>query len=186
MALTDWETRPADAEYFAERTDYVRQGDIFASVPMGYPWPPDAVSHSAGSRKYLSGPFEIGFGMLLTPTCSMSAQGGTGYAHAVRSLAPVLPIDMLVEAGAVKETSVTDLRQYDHLINYFYVPPIEEAGLPESLALLYAPTTIHHDYLDDRRVAQLSETAAIHLKYKLTATYGGTLFAHEDFADVAG
>ena len=42
---------------------YVRQGDLFQDVPLGYPWPPDAVNHSAGARKYLSGPFEGGFGM---------------------------------------------------------------------------------------------------------------------------
>lgn len=43
--------------------------------------------------------------------------------------------------------------------------------------------SMHHDYLEDRRVAQLSEPAAIHLKYKLTVLYGGILFSHEDFED---
>jgi hypothetical protein len=186
VALTDWEPRPANAEYYAERTDYVRQGDLFGDVPLGYPWPPDAVDHEAGKRKFLAGPFEPGFGMLLSPTCSIIAQGSPGYAHPVRMLAPVLPLEHLIEVGAVKEGAVADLRVYDHLVNYFYVPAIEEAKMPESLALLYSAITIHHDYLEDRRVAQLSEAAAIHLKYKLTALYAGELFSHDDFSDKAG
>jgi hypothetical protein len=156
--------------------------------------PPEAFRHSAGSRKFISGPFEPGFGLLLTPTCSMAAQGAPGqYAHPVRTLAPVLPLELLVEAGAVKPGSLNDLRQFDHLVNYLYLPEIESASMPESMALLYAAITVHHDYLEadlddepeagNRRVAQLSTTAAVHLKYKLTALYTGELFSHADFDD---
>lgn len=183
MALQDWELRPADAGYYAIRGENVRQGDLFRDVPLGYPWPPDAIDHSAGRRKFLSGPFGSGFGMLVTPTCSMSAQCDEGYAHSVRSLAPVLPLEELGQAGVVKEGSIDDLRRYDHLINYLYLPAIEEAGMPESMALLYASTTMHHDYLEDRRIAQLSPEAAVHLKYKLCAMQTGSLFSHEDFED---
>lgn len=186
MGVSDWEPRPADADYYAQRTDYVRMGDIFTDVPLNYPWPPDAVEHSEGRRKFLSGPFEPGFGMLLTPTCSMTAQGSAGYAHPNRALAPVRPLAELVLAGALKEGALADLRRLDHLVNYLYVPAIEEADLPESLALLYAPTGIHHDYLEGRRIAQLSEEAGVHLKYKLTALTTGSLFSHADFEDVAG
>jgi len=183
VALTDWERRPPDEDYYADRTDYVRQGDLFRDVPLGFPWPPDAVSHQEGSRKFLSGPFESGFGMLLSPTCSFIAQRATGYAHPVRILAPVLPLSHLVEAGAVKDSSLEDLRVYDHLVNYFYVPPIGDAELPASMALLYSAITLHHDYLEDRRIAQLSKPAAVHLKYKLTALFGGERFSHADFSD---
>lgn len=176
---------PPDGSYYADRTSYFRQGDLFREIPLGYPWPPDAMSHSAGARKFLSGPFEPGFGMLLTPTCSMVAQGEAGgYAHGVRMLAPVLPLQRLLDEGAVKAGSVDDLRVYDHLVNYLYVPAIDTANLAESLALMYSAITVHHDYLEGRRVAQLSEPAAVHLKYKLTALYGGSLFGHEDFEDV--
>ncbi len=183
MALSDWEKRPSEGSYYAERTDYVRMGDIFQDVPLAYPWPPDAAAHGEGRRKFLAGPFESGFGMLLSPTCSMIAQGAEGYAHPIRVLAPVIPIDELVGRGVVKEASLSDLRVYDHLVNYFYLPSIEEHQMPESLALLYAGITIHHDYLAERRVAQLTEPAAVHLKYKLTAFYGGVRFSHEDFSD---
>jgi hypothetical protein len=187
VALSDWETRPPDDHYYEDRTPYVRQGDLFQDVPLGYPWPPDAVDHSAGTRKYLSGPFEAGFGMLLSPTCSFIAQGEPGqYAHPIRVLAPVLPLDSLVAEGAVRFGAVDDLRVHDHLVNYFYLPPIEACGLPESLALLYGAITLHHDYLIERRVAQLSRDAAVHLKYKLTAHFAGEQFSHEDFDDVAG
>ena len=45
------------------------------------------------------------------------------------------------------------------------------------------PITLHHDYLEERRIAQLTPTAAIHLKRHLTYHFGGELFSHEDFAD---
>ncbi|HTZ87680.1 MAG TPA: hypothetical protein VMB05_13520, partial [Solirubrobacteraceae bacterium] len=115
MGLSDWEPKPPDKDYFEERTRYVRMGDVFRDVPLGYPWPPDAVDHDAGRRKFLSGPFEAGFGMLLSPTCSFFAQGASGYAHPVRMLAPVLPLTRLVADGAIKEQAVADLRIYDHL-----------------------------------------------------------------------
>jgi hypothetical protein len=186
VALSDWEPRPPDTDYYAERTPYVRMGDVFQDVPLGNPWPPDAVDHAAGSRKFLSGPFSAGFGMLLSPTCSMIAQGASGYAHPVRMIAPVLPLAELVEQRAIKEAAVPDLRIYDHLVNYFYLPPIESAQMPESLALLYASITIHHDYLEKRRIAQLTEPAAVPLKYKLTALFAGERFSHEDFQDTVG
>lgn len=145
--------------------------------------PPDAVDHEEGKRKFLSGPFEPGFGLLLSPTCSMHAQGAEGYAHPVRMLAPVLSVEHLVEQSAIKETALDDLRTYDHLVNYLYLPPITEQDFPESLALLYGVITIHHDYLEDRRIAQFSEEAAVHLKFKLSALFGGSLFSHEDFED---
>lgn len=183
MSLRDRERRPPDQGYYAERSEYVRQGDLFRDIPLGYPMPPDAVDHEEGRRKFLSGPFEPGFGMLISPTCSMHAQGGEGYAHAVRMLAPVLSIQHLVDTGAVKEAALDDLRTYDHLANYFYLPPVEEHDFPESLALLYGVITIHHDYLVERQISQLSEEAAIHLKVKLTAFFTGSLFSHEDFED---
>jgi hypothetical protein len=185
VALSDWELRPNDDSYYEDRTPYVRQGDLFQDVPLGYPWPPEAVDHSEGTRKFLSGPFEPGFGILLTPTCSMIAQGkAAGYAHVVRMLAPVLPLQRLINEGAIKPAAIDDLRAHDHLVNYLYVPAIPASGLPESLALLYSTITVHHEYLEEHRIAQLSQAAAIHLKYKLAALYGGQLFSHADFDDV--
>jgi hypothetical protein len=113
----------------------------------------------------------------------MHAQGGEGYAHPVRTLAPVLSVEHLVERAAIKEAALPDLRVHDHLVNYLYLPPIEEHDFPESLALLYGAITIHHDYLEERRIAQLSEAAAVHLKFKLTAFVSGSLFSHGDFED---
>ena len=183
MTLSDWEHRPPDQAYYADRSAYVRQGDLFRDVPMGYPMPPDAVDHEEGRRKFLAGPFEPGFGMLLSPTCSMHAQGAEGYAHPIRMLAPVLSVEHLIGEGAIKKAALQDLRTYNHLINYFYLPSIEEQNFPESLALLYGVIAIHHDYLVERRIAQLSAEAAVHLKFKLSAFFGGTLFSHEDFED---
>lgn len=184
MVPDDREPRPPDENYYEERTTWLRQGDLFKEVPLGFPFPPDAVEHSEGNRRFLSGPFESGFGMLLTPSCSMAAQGKPGaYAHPARILAPVIAFDRLVDAGAIKAGALDQLREYDHLANYFYLPPIADAGMPESLALLYMPITLHHDYLEERRIAQLSIEAAVHLKRHLTYHFGGELFSHDDFSD---
>ncbi len=177
------ESRPDDERYYEWRTEYLSQGDLFTEIPLGQPWPPNAVDHKEGSRKFISGPFEAGFGLLLTPTCSMAAQGVPGaYAHPHRTIAPVLPLERLVAEGAIKKGAVDDLRRFDHLINYMYLPPLPEAQLPESVALLYAPITLHHDYLsDDRRIAQLGSDAQAHLKRQLSLFYGGSLFSHNAF-----
>jgi hypothetical protein len=63
----DWEERPRDEAYYEERTDYVRQGDLFRDVPLGYPFPPDAAKHAEGQRKFLSGPFEANEALLADP-----------------------------------------------------------------------------------------------------------------------
>jgi hypothetical protein len=39
-------------------------------------------------------------------------------------LAPVIPLQELLDQEAVKAGSIDDLRKYDHLINYFYLPEI--------------------------------------------------------------
>lgn len=182
MTLSDREVRPA-GEYYCERTDHLLQGDLFKEIPLGYPFPPEALDHSHGSRKFLSGPFDSGFGLLLTPSCSMAAQGDPGkYAHPSRILAPVRPLDELVTAGTIKAAAIDALRAYDHLANYLYLPALENAAMPESLALLYMPITIHHDYLEDRRIAQLTPSAANHLKRQLTYHFAGELYSHDDFA----
>ncbi len=179
------ERRPNDSEYYAERTRWVRQGDQFCDVPLSYPFPPDAVELAEGSRRFLSGPFDSGFGMLLSPTCAMAAQGREGeYAHAVGVLAPVLPLELLVELETIKPAAIDDLRVYDHLVNYFYVPSIDDVGLPESLALLYAAITVHHDYLGDR-VAQLSRPSTSSASSRCTSPAADSITTSSLTADRA-
>jgi hypothetical protein len=68
----------------------------------------------------------------------------------VRTLVPALPLEGLVEQSVIKETALDDLRRFDHLINYLYLPPLEvdelEFSMPESVALLYMPVTLHHAF----------------------------------------
>ncbi|MTD45585.1 hypothetical protein GKE82_24575 [Conexibacter sp. W3-3-2] len=174
--------RPDDHLYYEDRTTHLRQGDLFTGVPLGLQLPAEVFNH--GNRKFVSGPFEVGFAMLITPSCSMAAQGEPGrYAHPFRTVVPVWPLEDLVVQGAIKEASLGQLRKYDHLANYLYLPAIASAQMPESLALLYAPTTLDHGYLEKQRIAQLSVTAAVHLKRQLARHYGGSLFKHEAFAD---
>jgi hypothetical protein len=101
-----------------------------------------------GGRRFLSGPLEFGPAMLITPSCSLGAQGAAGYGHPVRTLVPVTPLAELIDRGVVKETALADLRRFDHLINYMYLPPLEveelDFSMPASVALLYMPVTLHH------------------------------------------
>jgi hypothetical protein len=175
--------RPADADYYErDRVELFSQGDLFRDVPLAYPLPADELvvdEASGGSRRFLSGPLEFGPAMLTTPSCSLGAQGTAGYGHPVRTLVPVLPLAELVGRSVVKETALDDLRQFDHLINYMYLPPLDveelEFSMPESVALLYMPVTLHHAFLEGQRVSQLAYRGAQQLQRKLVWFYSGWL-----------
>jgi len=176
--------RPSDAEYYErDRIELFSQGDLFRDVPLAYPMPADELvvddEEQGSRRRFLSGPLEFGPAMLITPSCSMGAQGTTGYGHPVRTLVPVLPLDKLVAEGVVKETALDDLRRFDHLINYMYLPPldVDEHGfsMPASVALLYMPVTLHHAFLEGQRVSQLAYRGAQQLQRKLVWFYSGWL-----------
>lgn len=178
--------RPADNEYYElERTELFSQGDIFRDVPLAYP----AVLHevdeadapeggdddwlSAGKRRFLSGPLEFGHAMLITPTCAMSAQGAAGYAHPIRTLVVVRAVADVVEHGFLAADQAVDLRRRDRFANYMYLPPAAGTDLPESVALLYYPVTLHHDFLEGNRVTQLGYEGARQLQRKLGIFYAG-------------
>jgi hypothetical protein len=175
--------RPSDGDYYErDRVQLFSQGDLFRDVPLAYPLPADELvidEASGGSRRFLSGPLEFGPAMLITPSCSLGAQGAAGYGHPVRTLVPIAPLAGLVDHGVVKETALVDLRRFDHLVNYMYLPPLEfdELGfsMPESLALLYMPVTLHHAFLDGQRVSQLAYAGAQQLQRKLVWFYSGWL-----------
>ena len=181
--------RPPDADYYErDRVEFFSQGDLFRDVPLAYPLPADEIvvdEESTGSRRFLSGPLEFGPGLLITPSCSLGAQGTAGYGHPVRTLVPVLPLGELVDRGVVKESALDDLRRFDHLINYMYLPSlaVEELdfSMPESVALLYMPVTLHHAFLEGQRVSQLAYRGAQQLQRKLVWFYSGWL---EDDLDV--
>jgi hypothetical protein len=175
--------RPADADYYEpDRVELFSQGDLFRDVPLAYPMPAAELlvdEEGGGSRRFLSGPLEFGPAMLITPTCSLAAQRGVGYSHPVRTLVLVVPLEGLVERGVIKEAAATDLRRFDHLINYMYLPPLDfdelEFSMPESIALLYMPVTLHHAFLDGQRVSQLAYRGAQQLQRKLVWFYSGWL-----------
>ena len=176
--------RPSDADYYErDRVELFSQGDVFRDVPLAYPLPADELVIDAegggGGRRFLSGPLEFGPAMLVTPSCSLAAQGTAGYGHPVRTLAPVIPLADLIGRGIVKETALADLRRFDHLINYMYLPPLDvdefEFSLPESVALLYMPVTLHHAFLEGNRVSQLAYRGAQQLQRKLVWFYSGWL-----------
>ena len=176
--------RPSDADYYErDRVELFSQGDLFRDVPLAYPLPADELvvdeGEGRGSRRFLSGPLEFGPAMLITPSCSLGAQGAAGYGHPVRTLVPLIPVAELVDRGVVKEAALADLRRFDHLINYMYLPPLDveelEFSMPESVALLYMPVTLHHAFLEGQRVSQLAYRGAQQLQRKLVWFYSGWL-----------
>jgi hypothetical protein len=179
--------RPADEEYYEQhRVELFSQGDIFRDVPVGYPTILEEregegaadQEHrewlAAGTRRFLSGPLDVGFAMLITPSCSMGAQGGgAGYAHPVRTLVVVRTMSSLVEDGILREAQIDAMRSRDRLVNYMYLPATPDGELPESAALLYYPVTLHHDFLEGQRVTQLAYEGARQLQRKLGAFFAG-------------
>jgi hypothetical protein len=159
--------RPPEADYYErDRVELFTQGDLFRDVPLAYPMPAAELlvdEEGGGGRRFLSGPLEFGPAMLITPSCSLAAQRGAGYRHPVRTLVPVVALDELVQRGVIKEAALHDVRRFDHLINYMYLPPLEveelEFAMPEGVALLYMPVTLHHAFLEGQRVSQLAYRA---------------------------
>jgi hypothetical protein len=182
--------RPSDADYYErDRVELVSQGDLFRDVPLAYPLPADEllVEEASGVRRFLTGPLAFGPAMLITPSCSVGAQGAAGYGHPVRTLVPVIPLAQLIDQGVVKETALVDLRRFDHLINYMYLPPLDinelDFSMPESAALLYMPVTLHHAFLEGQRVSQLAYRGAQQLQRKLVWFYSGWLEDNLDAFD---
>jgi hypothetical protein len=183
--------RPTDADYYErDRVELFSQGDLFRDVPLAYPLPATELlvdEEAAGSRRFLSGPLDFGSAMLITPSCSLAAQGTAGYGHPVRTLVPVVPLRDLVAQDVIKEAALNDLRRFDHLINYMYLPPLDieelDFSIPESLALLYMPVTLHHAFLEGQRVSQLAYAGAQQLQRKLVWFYSGWLEDNLDTFD---
>lgn len=142
--------------------NFLSQGDIFKHVPLAYPFPPGQIVEDpaapSGTRHFLSGPFEVGHAMLITPTCSMRAQGTAvgSYAHPVRVLAVVRSVQELIDRGLLTNDRLGLLRKYDGLINYMYLPESAGLELSESVALLYMTVILHHDMIAGQRVTQLT------------------------------
>jgi hypothetical protein len=166
------ERRPTGS-YYENRTELLSQGDVFLDVPLAYPSPADQINldsddDSETARRFLSGPLSFGPAMLVTPTCSMRSQtSGRDYAHPVRTLVPLRTISELTELGIIDAAKHRLAERRDSLINYMYMPPIDEVGLDEMLALLYMPVTLHHDMIAGTRATQLTYDGARQLQRKL-------------------
>lgn len=178
--------RPADDDYYVEPwSDQFLQGDLFVDVPFALPAPPDAIVADDEGARFITGPFEAGPAMLISPSCSIAAQGDAAphrlYGHPARTLIPLRPVPELLEGGFVTEQNLPLLRS-DRLVNYIYMPASEH--FDESAGLLYMPMTVHHDVIAEGRIAQLTGAAFWHLRMKLMA-YSGRFFIHpEEFGPV--
>lgn len=136
-----------------------------------------------GARQFLSGPFEIGHAMLLTPTCSMRAQqtANVAYAHPVRILAVVRPVQELVDRGIFTADRLGILRKYDGLMNYMYLPESPPFDLPESVALPYMTVILHHNIIEGQRITQLTFEGAQQLQLKLVLFASGLPVDRNEF-----
>ncbi len=159
--------------------------DLFQAVPFAFPWPTDTVLVGEGDRVYVSGPFDTTLAMLITPTCTMAAQGDAvaadAYSMAVRSLVPVRPLRELVERGALDpERHLVPMRG-DQIRAYFYLPANERLGIPEeSAALLYQPMSVHHGVVEDLRIAQLTGEGYWQLRRSLAFYAAGARLNPDD------
>jgi len=179
------ERRP-QGKYFEERVPLLSQGDIFADVPLAYPTPADELivdeDEHRGERRFLSGPLRMGPAMLITPTCSMRAQGGgDGYAHPVRTLIPLRPLQELIDLQILDPAKRRLAEKRDSLINYMFIPASSDLGIEESLALLYMPVTLHHEMIEGARITQLTYDAATQLQKKLVWHASSVLLQRQDF-----
>jgi hypothetical protein len=178
------EVRPADNQYYETlRVQLFSQGDIFDGVPVHYPSLGVEVTEFGGARLFLSGPLEPGFAMLITPTCSMSAQKSEGYAHPVRTLVPIRSIEHLLAANVLTKDQLGLATKYDDLYNYMYLPAHAAGDMPESLALLYMPVTMSHGLLETtaKRVTQLAFEGACQLQRKLVLYDSSVSIEREKF-----
>lgn len=175
--------RPPDEAYYEPqriRVPLFSQGDIFRDLPRELPEPADAMlveEEDGGARAFLRGPLDFGPAMLITPSCSLGAQQGEGYAHPVRTLVAIIPLEVLVGIGIVKKGSQPGLQASDNLINYMYLPAFEvedeDFAMPESLGLLYHPLSLHHAFLEGQRMTQLAYKGAQQLQRKLAWFFTG-------------
>jgi hypothetical protein len=161
------------------------QGDLFGEVPFAFPWPTDTVLVGEGDRVYVSGPFETTPAMLVTPTCTMAAQGkavgSDDYAMATRALVPVRPLSELIERGALDPERHLDPMRADRMRPYFYLPENSSFGLAEeSAALLYQPLSFHHDVVKDLRTAQLTGEGYWQLRRSLAFYAAGVRLNPDD------
>ncbi len=101
------------------------------------------------------------------------SQGAAGYAHPVRTLVVVRALDDVVRHGFLSDDQASDLRRRDRFANYMYLPATPDGELPESVALLYYPVTLHHDFLEGNRITQLAYEGARQLQRKLGTFYAG-------------
>lgn len=180
--------RPADDDYYVDPwTEQMLQGDIFLNVPLGIIAPPDAIVIEEGERRFVTGPFDAGPAMLISPSCAIAAQGkdveAGQYAHPARILVPIRPLEQLVDAGAIAGDNV-GLFKADRLVNYLYLP--EGPEWPESAGLLYLPITIHHEVIVQDRAVQLTGPAFWQLRYKLMAFFGGFKIHPDELGPVPG
>jgi hypothetical protein len=178
------ERRP-QGEYYEMRTELLSQGDVFVDVPLAYPSPATEIvieERAEETRLFLSGPLDFGPAILITPTCSMRSQtDGRSYAHPVRTLVPLRPVEELLERGVLDTSKRGLAEKRDSLINYMWFPALRDAEIPDSLALLYMPVTVHHDMVVESRVAQLTHEAAQQLQKKLAWHMTSMLIQRREF-----
>jgi hypothetical protein len=185
-AASGSEEIPEPAGYYEIRNDYFNQGDIFRGVTLVSPLNAGEIAEDVGG-KFFPGPVG-GLCMLITPSCCMQAQGEQpgAYAHPVRAVVPVVGLQALLDGGWVKKDAAPQLRRYDNLKNYMYLPPNVDFELEESVALLWMPMSLHHDQVDGLRVAQLANEAARQLQRKLQWFYTGVMDPRGDFEPELG
>lgn len=171
------EHRPLDEQYWQRAwSTQLFAGDLFEAIPFGdQPIRVHEGIEGEASGKHFVGEVVYGYGLLITPTCDMVEQHGSGaVGHPYRVLVPVVPLDLVVEQTGALEASIGLLRGRDAITPYLFLPSLTDILEREQVACLFRPTLVSDDFLRDppRRLAQLQPEARRHLKIKLAAYWG--------------
>lgn len=179
------EHRPLDEQYWIRPwATQLFAGDLLEAIPFGeQPTVVYTAEEGEASGKHFIGEVVFGYGLLVTPTCDMVEQHGSGeIGHPFRIIAPVVPLTLVLAQTGDLEQSANLIRSRDAVAPYVYLPPLPGVFEEEQVACLFRPGLVADDLLRDppRRVAQLQPEARRHLKVKLSAYWGRARVTTED------
>lgn len=172
--------RLQDDEYFEERTRHFAQGDIFREVPFYY----GEVNPVVNADEPTIAMGYTGYGVLITYTSGILRQPPKEtreYAHPWRIVAPLVPIELLVQRGVFTDRQVEQLRRDDNFGRIMYVPSFP-GEWRESGIICYQAALVYHDVLEGKRITQLKLPAAVRLQEKLATTFLGGKWNPDDLS----
>ncbi len=136
------EHRPLDEQYWIRPwATQLFAGDLLEAIPFGeQPTVVYTAEEDEASGKHFIGEVVFGYGLLVTPTCDMVDQHGSGeIGHPFRIIAPVAPLSLVLAETGDLEQSANLIRSRDAVTPYVYLPPLPGVFEEEQVACLFRP-----------------------------------------------